>query len=79
MISIIKPTGCKHERFKSEVNVQRVEDLPGEFVVNLHLACGQCGIPFVFRGQSKGAGLAGASELYSSDGTEARLFIRPML
>lgn len=65
---------CKHENFRAQVNVNRLED-SGNFSADITINCDQCGLPFQFLGLQPGLNLAGAA--CSLDGTEARIAICP--
>jgi hypothetical protein len=65
---------CKHEDFKANVGVARLED-SGGFVAEITVKCSQCGLPFQFLGLEPGIDTQGAS--VSIDGLEARIAIVP--
>lgn len=65
---------CVHHSFASSVTVNRLEDI-GRFVVDVTVACSECGVRFRFIGLPSGVDLNGAAT--NADGTEARLAIAP--
>lgn len=65
---------CKHEHFKSQSNVIRMED-KGLFMLELSIGCTQCGTRFQFMGLEPGIDLHGARVCL--DALEARLAICP--
>ena len=65
---------CKHEQFKADVKVARLED-SGGFVAEITIHCSQCMTAFEFLGLNPGMDTQGAS--VSIDGREAHLAICP--
>ena len=65
---------CKHMNFGAHVRVARLED-SGRFMVEIRVACCDCGKPFQFIGLPPGLDLDGAT--VSLDGLEANLAICP--
>lgn len=65
---------CKHENFKANVRVARLEDT-GQFVAEITVACAQCGKPFQFLGLEPGVDTQGARVII--DGLEANIAICP--
>lgn len=70
---------CNHEAFHATVNVARLADdnQPLRFQADITIACLTCGEPFAFLGLPAGVHFHGAA--VSTDGTEARLAIVPVL
>ncbi len=66
---------CKHEDFKANVAVARLED-SGRFVAEITIVCTQCDTPFRFLGLKTGFDTSGAR--INVDGTEARIAICPV-
>lgn len=65
---------CKHENFRCECVVNRLED-SGQFMLEIKVFCAQCDLPFRFKGLSMGLNLHGAT--CNADATEARIAIVP--
>jgi hypothetical protein len=65
---------CKHENFRANVRVARLEDT-GRFIAEITVNCDQCGVPFQFLGLEPGVDTDGAR--VSIDGLEANLAICP--
>lgn len=65
---------CKHEDFKADVRVARLED-SGGFMAEIRIKCAQCELPFEFQGLKPGIDLQGAR--VSIDGQEANIAISP--
>lgn len=65
---------CKHEDFRVNAKVARLED-SGRFMVELAVKCHQCGKPFQWRGLQPGLDTDGAR--VSLDGLEANIAIVP--
>lgn len=65
---------CKHENFRANVRVARLEDT-GRFIAEITVNCDQCGIPFQFMGLEPGIDTDGAR--VSIDGLEANIAICP--
>lgn len=63
---------CKHEQFKCDCGVTRLED-SGRFTADISITCTQCGTRFRFLGLPCGIDLDGAA--VSVDGTEGRFAI----
>lgn len=70
--------GCKHEQFSCACKVGRMEDrvgAVGEFMLEVKVACIQCGEPFRMLGLP--AGLSFTRPMVSIDGLELRIPIEP--
>jgi hypothetical protein len=65
---------CKHENFRANVRVARLED-SGRFIAEIRVNCDQCDKPFQFLGLEPGIDLDGAR--VSLDGLEANIAICP--
>lgn len=65
---------CKHENFRANVAVNRLED-SGRFMADVKIECAQCGLPMRFIGLPGGLDLNGAA--VSIDATEGRFAIAP--
>lgn len=65
---------CKHMNFDANCRVARLED-SGRFMLEVRVACADCGQPFQFAGLQPGLNFSGAT--VSLDGLEANLAIYP--
>jgi len=76
--SPIEKLPCVHEAFTITSRVARMEDregLIGNFMLEMRIACTQCGLPFVFGGVPPGLSFTGPR--VSIDGTELNIPIEP--
>jgi hypothetical protein len=67
-------TDCKHEDFKAQVNVHRLEDT-GRFYADVYVSCAQCDLPFHFI--TPDYGLRNDRPAAGPDATELRCPIAP--
>lgn len=65
---------CPHERFYAQVNVGRLIDV-GQFIADVTIACGACGLPFSFVGPPMGLRFDGPA--VNPTRTELRIPIEP--
>lgn len=68
------PATCKHENFRVDANVARIEDV-GCFSVDIRLHCAECGHPFQWWGLP--CGFSHYQPCVNIDGTELRAPIIP--
>lgn len=71
---------CEHKKFFSTTEITRLTTEQGKvkgFVLELHVACEECGQSFEFIGPSIPLGLSSEFPTVSLDGTEIRLPIKP--
>lgn len=71
---------CEHQAFNTTAKITRLADkLDGPatgFLLEVSVNCEQCGLPFVFRGVTRG--ISGNKPTMSFLGEEVRLPIEPM-
>jgi hypothetical protein len=68
------PASCQHEDFEGRCDVKRLTDV-GQFLMEVQVACTQCGTPFRFLGLPPG--LRFGAPTVSLVGTTAHLPIAP--